>query len=62
MSGDLQQFVGATIRRIGSSDDESVWLDAVLADGSQRDLVIYHAHHEPVAVRIDGMYVPPEEL
>jgi hypothetical protein len=61
----LQQFVGAKVVSIGASDDESVWITFEMPDGSwdtQRNVSIYHAFHEPTAVRIDGKYVPPEEL
>jgi hypothetical protein len=58
----LQQFVGAKVTEIGASDDESVWFTFELPDGTERTLSVYNAYHEPVAVRIDGMFVPPEEL
>lgn len=69
-SGTLGQFVGATIQRIalikgdpGSTPVMGLQLELKLADGSARDLAAYtlsvgHAVH----LRVDGMYVPPEEL
>jgi hypothetical protein len=69
-SGTLGQFVGATIQRIVviKGDHRAVpvmglQLELRLADGSTRDLAAYtlsvgHAVH----FRVDGMFVPPEEL
>jgi hypothetical protein len=58
---DLQQCVGAKVVHIGVKDGEILQLVLELADGSIRDVEVYHPYHEDIAVRIDGMYVPPEE-
>lgn len=63
----LQQFVGATVLSI-TGDDESVVITLQLKPGPSpyssldRTVEVYNAHYEPVAVRIDGQYCPPEEL
>jgi hypothetical protein len=58
----LQQFKGAKILEI-SGDAETVVLLIDTGDSyGPRQLAIYNAYNEPVAVRIDGMYVPAEEL
>lgn len=66
---DLQQFVGATIERVTVSpvgtpgdDGHSIGLSLRLTDGSWRGLELYTLGDHALHVRIDGMYVPPEEL
>ena len=68
---DLAQFNGATVVRVQHQnvDDrtETIHLEMRLPDGSTRDLTFYAispGYDDPqgVCVRIDGMYVPPEEL
>lgn len=60
---DLQQFIGAKIERAqATQSDPAVVLWLRMADGSQRDLAIYALNGQLLHVRIDGMYVPPEEL
>ena len=65
----LQQFEGATITKIGitrGGRDEVplfFYLTLRLTDGTERDLLAYtmSVGHE-IHFRIDGMYVPSEEL
>ena len=60
---DLQQFVGGTIQSITRDGNRSVSMVIRLPDGNWRDLTVYEPHDVgTVSVRIDGMYVPPEEL
>jgi hypothetical protein len=58
----LDQFLGARIVSIGTVDGEALAFTLVLPDGSERTLAVYHPFHEDIAVRIDGMFVPAEEL
>ncbi len=58
----LGQFVGARVVFMGLKDGEQFQLTLELANGDIRDVQVYEPFHENLAVRIDGMYVPPEEL
>lgn len=70
MSGDLQQFMGATVLRIAMNLEDglakSFYLELRLPDDSTRDIQVYciEPGSEPfnLCVRIDGMYVPDNEL
>ncbi len=58
----LGQFEGAKIQRI-QWDPSCTSFDLELVDGSTRTLCCYAVFDdERVAIRIDGMFVPPEEL
>lgn len=58
----LSQFDGAKIQRI-TWDPRCTSFDLELADGSTRTLCCYAVFDdEQVAIRIDGQFVPPEEL
>jgi hypothetical protein len=59
---DLEQFVGATVVSIKLIDDEYFVVTLRLPDGEERDLSVYNAYGELLSVRIDGMFVPPEEV
>jgi hypothetical protein len=60
----LQFLVGRKLVSIRAVDDEAIVLEFEGEGGTQQGptVEIYHAYHEPVAVRIDGKYLPPEEL
>jgi hypothetical protein len=58
----LQQFVGARVEKIRLIDDEDFVLTLVLPDGTERHLAVYNPFGETLNVRIDGQFVPSEEL
>lgn len=60
--GALAQFVNAKIVGLGLNEGEVFWLEIELGDGTVRTVSVYHPFHEDIAVRIDGMFVPAEEL
>ncbi len=75
MSVLLNQFLGATVTAIGIRriDDgaglrfNDLSLGLKLADGTTRDLSVYSidpGHEDPkgICLRIDGMFVPDEEI
>ena len=66
--GALEQFEGATIERINLTREDglpsSVGMTLRLKDGSDRSLEVYTLECTAgvLHVRVDGMFVPPEEL
>lgn len=67
--GAIEQFEGATVEKIGikrGGEDDlplSFFMELRLKDGSTRDLEAYTLSVSHVLFfRVDGMYVPPEEL
>lgn len=71
VTGAMQQFVGAVIEAVSATERGAITPEVSfqlrLRDGSTRDLDLYaigpaYEDESGVSVRIDGQYVPSEEL